>query len=114
MMYLYLYLLLILILAIFILNANIVFVTLKCYSSTNVLCSIEILTIVTYCELIINILNRFLQSNLSYIDKNKIGIWGWSFGGYIAGMVLAKDVEQIFKCALSVAPVTDWIYYGFV
>ncbi|XP_025191243.1 venom dipeptidyl peptidase 4-like isoform X2 [Melanaphis sacchari] len=54
---------------------------------------------------------KFLQNNLSYIDKNRIGIWGWSFGGYIAGMVLAKDVEEIFKCALSVAPVTDWIYY---
>ncbi|XP_060847595.1 venom dipeptidyl peptidase 4-like [Rhopalosiphum padi] len=54
---------------------------------------------------------KFLQSELSFIDKNKVGIWGWSFGGYIAGMVLAKDVEKIFKCALSVAPVTDWIYY---
>ncbi|KAE9529069.1 hypothetical protein AGLY_012023 [Aphis glycines] len=57
---------------------------------------------------------KFLRSNLSYIDKNKIGIWGWSFGGYVAGMVLAKDTEEIFKCALSLAPVTDWIYYGFV
>jgi len=51
---------------------------------------------------------------MSFVDKNKVGIWGWSFGGYTAGMALAKDDEEIFKCALSVAPVTDWIYYGFV
>lgn len=63
-----------------------------------------------YCYLT----NRFLKENLSYIDDNKIGIWGWSFGGYVAGMVLAKDNENIFKCAVSVAPITDWIYYGIV
>jgi len=51
---------------------------------------------------------------MSFVDKNKVGIWGWSFGGYMAGMALAKDVEKVFKCALSVSPVTDWIYYGFV
>lgn len=58
--------------------------------------------------------NRYLKDNLGYIDDTKICIWGWSFGGYVAGMALAKDNENIFKCALSVAPVTDWIYYGLV
>lgn len=48
------------------------------------------------------------------MDENNIGIWGWSLGGYVAGMVLAKDYENVFKFALSVAPVTDWIYYGLV
>lgn len=60
------------------------------------------------------IIAKFLSSNLSFVDKNKVGIWGWSFGGYVAGMALAKDVEEIFKCALSVAPVTDWIYYDSI
>lgn len=56
--------------------------------------------------------NRFLQENLSYVDSTKTGIWGWSYGGYVAGMVLAKDNNKVFKYALSVAPITDWIYYG--
>lgn len=47
-----------------------------------------------------------------FIDPNRIGIWGWSYGGYAAGMVLAKDNETVFQCAASVAPVTDWTYYG--
>ncbi|XP_016661848.1 venom dipeptidyl peptidase 4 isoform X1 [Acyrthosiphon pisum] len=54
---------------------------------------------------------KFLSSNMSFVDKNKVGIWGWSYGGYMAGMALAKDVEDVFKCALSVSPITDWIYY---
>lgn len=41
-----------------------------------------------------------------------MGIWGWSYGGYASGLALAKDDSGIFKCAASVAPVTDWIYYG--
>ncbi|XP_050530532.1 venom dipeptidyl peptidase 4-like isoform X2 [Daktulosphaira vitifoliae] len=54
---------------------------------------------------------KYLQDNLSYIDKSNTAIWGWSYGGYVAGMVLAKDEEKRFKCGLSVAPITDWLYY---
>lgn len=57
--------------------------------------------------------NRYLQS-FSYVDSDRIAIYGWSYGGYVAGMALARDNENIFKCAVSVAPVTDWIYYGFL
>lgn len=48
----------------------------------------------------------------NFIDKNHVGIWGWSYGGFAAGMVLADDDSHVFRCAASVAPVTDWIYYG--
>lgn len=47
-----------------------------------------------------------------YIDAKNIGIWGWSYGGYASAMALAKDNSGVFKCAASVAPVTDWTYYG--
>lgn len=49
---------------------------------------------------------------LPYIDKTKTAIWGWSYGGYAAGLALAKDTEGVFKCGISVAPVTDWTLYG--
>lgn len=41
-----------------------------------------------------------------------MAIWGWSYGGYSAAMALANDDAGVFKCAASVAPVTDWTYYG--
>lgn len=57
-------------------------------------------------------MDRKLPDTLPYIDREKVAIWGWSYGGYAAGMALAKDTEGVFKCAASVAPVTDWTYYG--
>lgn len=58
------------------------------------------------------ILFRNLAANNKYIDAKHIGIWGWSYGGYAAAMALANDDAGVFKCAASIAPVTDWTYYG--
>lgn len=58
------------------------------------------------------VLSRTLQEKYSWIDSNRTGIWGWSYGGFSAAMVLATDAESVFKCGISVAPVTSWIYYG--
>lgn len=55
---------------------------------------------------------RYLQDNYPYIDATRTGIWGWSYGGFAAAWVLAKDTEKIFSFAISVAPVTNFIYYG--
>ncbi|MBI4649405.1 MAG: S9 family peptidase [Bacteroidia bacterium] len=52
---------------------------------------------------------KFL-GELPYIDASRIGIWGWSYGGYVAAMCLFKGAD-IFKAAISVAPVTDWKFY---
>lgn len=57
---------------------------------------------------------RYLQENLPYIDKTRTGIWGWSYGGYATGLALALDSRNVFKCGISVAPVTDWIYYDTI
>lgn len=46
------------------------------------------------------------------MDSTRTGIWGWSYGGYAAGMALATDTEDVLKCGISVAPVTDWALYG--
>ena len=47
---------------------------------------------------------------LSYVDASRIGFWGWSFGGYMASLAISKGAD-IFKSAISVAPVTNWRYY---
>uniref|UniRef100_A0A0C9RFV4 Venom dipeptidyl peptidase 4 n=2 Tax=Fopius arisanus TaxID=64838 RepID=A0A0C9RFV4_9HYME len=57
---------------------------------------------------------RHLQENFSFIDKTRTAIWGWSYGGYAAGMSLAMDRDAVFKCGMSVAPVTDWALYDSI
>ncbi|MEA4937408.1 MAG: S9 family peptidase [Paludibacter sp.] len=49
--------------------------------------------------------------DLSYIDKNRIGIWGWSFGGTMTLTAMSTG-EKVFKAGISVAPVTDWRFYN--
>jgi dipeptidyl-peptidase 4 len=52
---------------------------------------------------------KYLGS-LDYVDKDRIGIWGWSGGGYFTLMCLTKGAD-VFKTGIAVAPVTDWKYY---
>ncbi len=47
---------------------------------------------------------------LQYVDKNRIGIWGWSYGGFMSSTCLFKG-NDVFKTAIAVAPVTNWRYY---
>jgi dipeptidyl-peptidase-4 len=52
---------------------------------------------------------KYLQG-LPYIDGSRIGIWGWSYGGFISTLCLEKG-DGIFKAGIAVAPVTNWRYY---
>lgn len=52
-------------------------------------------------------------SNLPFVDKTRIGIFGWSFGGYMASLALTKGADT-FKMGIAVAPVTHWRYYDTV
>ena len=47
---------------------------------------------------------------LPYIDKSRIGTFGWSFGGYLSSLCITKGADY-FKMAIAVAPVTNWRYY---
>ena len=52
---------------------------------------------------------KFL-GNLPYVDNNRIGFQGWSYGGYMASLMISKGADVI-KTAIAVAPVTNWKYY---
>jgi dipeptidyl-peptidase-4 len=51
--------------------------------------------------------------NYPYVDKNRIGIWGWSFGGFMASNCIMKG-NDVFKMAIAVAPVTNWRFYDSI
>ncbi|ELY2017559.1 S9 family peptidase [Flavobacterium psychrophilum] len=49
----------------------------------------------------------------TYVDKTRIGIFGWSFGGFMASNCIFQGAD-IFKTAIAVAPVTSWRYYDSI
>jgi len=55
---------------------------------------------------------KFLCSK-AYVDNTRVGIWGWSYGGYMAAMCISEGADY-FKTAVSVAPVTDWRFYDSI
>jgi dipeptidyl-peptidase-4 len=54
-----------------------------------------------------------ILGNRPYVDQTRIGIWGWSFGGYMSSLAITKGAP-FFKMAIAVAPVTSWRFYDTV
>ncbi len=52
---------------------------------------------------------RWLQSQ-AFVDPGRIGVWGWSYGGYMTLMLMFKAPE-VFRVGIAGAPVTDWHLY---
>jgi dipeptidyl-peptidase-4 len=52
---------------------------------------------------------RWLQTQ-EWVDPGRIGVWGWSYGGYASALLILAD-ETPFACAVAIAPVTDWRIY---
>ena len=48
-----------------------------------------------------------------YVDKNRIGIWGWSYGGWNTLMSMSEG-RPVFRAGVAVAPPTSWRYYDTV
>lgn len=48
----------------------------------------------------------------NYVDETRLGIWGWSYGGFMTLKTLEQDAGQTFQYGMAVAPVTDWRFYG--
>lgn len=59
---------------------------------------------------------RQLLKRYSFLDKSKVAIWGWSYGGFVTLSALAADAtpDPVFKCGIAVAPVSNWIYYDTI
>jgi dipeptidyl-peptidase-4 len=55
---------------------------------------------------------KYLGS-LPFVDKNRIGIWGWSYGGYMASHTILVGSDY-FKAAIAVAPVIHWKFYDTI
>lgn len=51
--------------------------------------------------------------NQPFVDKDRIAIWGWSFGGFNTLLSMSEG-RPVFKCGVAVAPVTDWRFYDTV
>ena len=51
--------------------------------------------------------------SLPYVDKDNIGIWGWSFGGFNTLMSMSEG-RKVFKAGVAVAPPTNWRYYDSI
>ncbi len=49
-------------------------------------------------------------SKWEFVDKDRIGVQGWSYGGYMTGLCMTKGAS-IFKMGIAVAPVTNWRWY---
>jgi dipeptidyl-peptidase-4 len=52
-------------------------------------------------------------AKLPYVDASRIGIWGWSYGGFMSSNCLMQGAD-VFKTAISVAPVTNWRFYDSI
>ena len=49
----------------------------------------------------------------TFVDKDRIGIWGWSYGGWNTLMAMSEG-RQVFKAGIAIAPPTNWRYYDTV
>lgn len=47
---------------------------------------------------------------LPFVDRNNIGHWGWSYGGFMSSLAITKG-NEVFSAAVAVAPVTNWRFY---
>lgn len=52
---------------------------------------------------------NFAKNN-EFVDTNRIGIQGWSFGGYLTSLAMTKG-NNLFKMGIAIAPVTNWEFY---
>jgi dipeptidyl-peptidase-4 len=55
---------------------------------------------------------KYLGS-LPFVDKTRIGFFGWSYGGYLSSLCIELGAD-VFKAAIAVAPATDWRFYDTI
>ncbi|KAI4115375.1 MAG: hypothetical protein LQ345_004011 [Seirophora villosa] len=55
-----------------------------------------------------------LWAGKGYVDAERMAIWGWSYGGFMALKTLEQDAGATFRYGMAVAPVTDWRFYDSI
>lgn len=54
---------------------------------------------------------EYLRDSLHFVDKHRVAVWGWSYGGFVSALALAHPHQDIFQCGISVAPIVSWKLY---
>ncbi|KZC11531.1 Seprase, partial [Dufourea novaeangliae] len=54
---------------------------------------------------------EYLRDSLHFVDKRRVAVWGWSYGGFVAALALAYPEQDVFQCGISVAPIVSWRLY---
>lgn len=57
---------------------------------------------------------RLLLDRHKFMDKKRVGIWGWSYGGFVSAHAIARDNQHIFKCVAIIAPVAHFRMYDAI
>ena len=55
---------------------------------------------------------RLVEGKSDFIDENNLAVWGWSYGGFAVAHMIEQGGSKYFKCAASIAPVSNFEYYG--
>ncbi|EGW34146.1 uncharacterized protein SPAPADRAFT_134971 [Spathaspora passalidarum NRRL Y-27907] len=58
--------------------------------------------------------SEYIAVNKKFIDKDKVALWGWSYGGFTTLKCLEYDHGETFKFGMAVAPVTNWLFYDSI
>uniref|UniRef100_A0A336MK89 Venom dipeptidyl peptidase 4 n=1 Tax=Culicoides sonorensis TaxID=179676 RepID=A0A336MK89_CULSO len=53
----------------------------------------------------------YLRDTFQFIDQDKIGVYGWGYGGYTALNALAEDDSKVLQCAIAIAPIISFKFY---
>ncbi|PIC29718.1 hypothetical protein B9Z55_021217 [Caenorhabditis nigoni] len=59
----------------------------------------------------LNVIKTVLRVYKHLLDANRVAVFGWSYGGFMTLSMVNEAAENMFKCAISVAPVTNFAYY---
>ena len=55
---------------------------------------------------------KHLVEKIKFVDRERVCVWGWSYGGYVTGMIMAAIGDHdLVSCGIAVSPVTQWHQY---
>ncbi|CAD5210667.1 unnamed protein product [Bursaphelenchus xylophilus] len=57
---------------------------------------------------------KLLLKKHKFLDKKRVGMWGWSYGGFVTAHAIARDNDHVFKCAAMIAPVVNFKMYDAI